>query len=78
MAQGLQGFQPQQTRVAQPAETPTIATQVAGQQLQNLSSKLKQFSDSMMQRHAEKVSYEAKEEGYRDVVNEKTFTPQEA
>jgi len=75
---GLQGFEPQPLRAAQPVETPTVATQVAGQQLQNLSSRLQNFSESMMQRHAEKVSYEAKEEGYRDVVNDKTFTEQEA
>lgn len=78
MAEGLQGFAPQPIRAAQPADTPTIATQVAGQQLQDVTSRLKNFSESMMQRHAEVVSKEAAEEGYRDVVDNKTYTEQEA
>ncbi len=78
MPQGLMGFQPQATQAPRTVETPTAATQVAGQQLNTLSNRLKGFSDAMMQRHAEVVSKKASEEGYRDVVDNKTYTPQEA
>ena len=63
---GLQGFEPQPLRAAQPVDTPVAATQVAGQQLNTLSNRLQGFSDAMMQRQAEVVADKATDKALAD------------
>lgn len=77
MAQGLKGFEAQPLRTPQVVETPTAATQITAQQLGGLSDRLKRFSDSMMQKHAEVVADKASEKALKDIERTGTFDKEE-
>lgn len=77
MADGLKGFDPQATRVSQPPATTAPAIQESAQQLQDVTSRLKSFSQTMFQKQAEVVADKAKDRALKDAAEGVPFHKEE-
>jgi len=70
---GLQGFEPQQTKIAQPQTTNAPAAAMAAQQMQTLSARLSNFSKEMYSNHADVVADKAKDAALKDSAEGKPY-----